>query len=160
MAHRCFAFSLLVLGVWVSRAAAHAIGDASVQAKFEQWMTKYGRVYTDAGESERRFQIFKDNYEYIESINKAGNLTYRLGLNHFADMTNDEFESYNHFVDTSYDHPNSTTGSFFRYAYVSNLTESVNWITSGAVTNAKSQGSCGKIYLISNLDHGRGIGWN
>ncbi|XP_073107377.1 senescence-specific cysteine protease SAG39-like [Elaeis guineensis] len=37
-------------------------------------MAQYGRVYRDAAEKERRFQIFKDNYEYVDSVNKAGKI--------------------------------------------------------------------------------------
>jgi hypothetical protein len=36
-------------------------------------MATYGKVYADAAEKERRFEIFKDNVEYIESFNTAGN---------------------------------------------------------------------------------------
>ncbi|XP_010914479.1 senescence-specific cysteine protease SAG39-like [Elaeis guineensis] len=157
MAHRCFILVLLVLGVMFTVATARAIGDVPMRAKFEQWMAKYERFYTDATEKERRFQIFKDNYEYIESFNKAGKYTYTLALNNFADMTDDE-------VDTSYpcagggesERPKSATGSF-RYADFDDLPDEVDWASKGAVTNAKNQGNCGSCTAFSAVAAIEGI---
>nr|XP_019706207.1 ervatamin-B-like [Elaeis guineensis] len=149
MAHRCCVLALLILDIWIAGAIAGAIGDASVRTKFKQWMAKYGRVYTDAAEEERRFQIFKDNYEYIESANKAGNRTYTLGLNHFADMTDEEFqEDQDSCLDPTPPHLESMTGSF-RYANVTDVPEVVDWIASDAVTRCESQGHCGSCWAFS-----------
>ncbi|KAF8413785.1 hypothetical protein HHK36_001778 [Tetracentron sinense] len=41
--------------------------------RHEQWIARYGRVYKDASEKEMRFKIFKDNNEFIDSFNSAGN---------------------------------------------------------------------------------------
>ncbi|XP_073107378.1 ananain-like [Elaeis guineensis] len=86
----CFVLTFMVLGIWVFGATAHAIGDVRISKRYEQWMAQYGRVYRDAAEKERRFQIFKGNYKCIESVNKAGNRKHKLGLNQFADMTCEE----------------------------------------------------------------------
>lgn len=142
MAHRCFVLALIVLGVWVSGATARAIGDASMRTKHEQWMAEHGRVYKDAAEKEQRFQIFKDNYEYIESVNRAGDRKYKLGLNQFADMTNEEFKASRLGFKPML--TGSTTGSF-QYANLTDAPDSMDWRTRGAVTPVKNQGSCGKI---------------
>jgi hypothetical protein len=63
-----------------------------MSARHEQWMATYGKVYADAAEKERRFEIFKDNVEYIESFNTAGNTPYKLSVNKFADLTNEELK--------------------------------------------------------------------
>ncbi|OMO65359.1 hypothetical protein COLO4_31316 [Corchorus olitorius] len=65
--------------------------EVSVANKHEKWMSRHGRVYEDESEKERRFNIFKDNLEYIRKFNKAANKTFKLGVNEFADMTHDEF---------------------------------------------------------------------
>ncbi|GJV52401.1 guanine nucleotide-binding protein-like NSN1 [Tanacetum coccineum] len=46
------------------------------------------------GEKERRFQIFNDNLKFINEHNASGNLPYKVGLNRFADLTNEEFRSW------------------------------------------------------------------
>lgn len=67
--------------------------DMPMSAQHEKWMAQYGRVYKDAEEKAHRFEIFKTNAEYVQSVNHAGNRTYRLGLNRFADLTNEEFKA-------------------------------------------------------------------
>ncbi|CAH2051049.1 unnamed protein product [Thlaspi arvense] len=45
--------------------------EAFMAEKHEQWMAKHCRVYKDAAEKERRFKIFTDNAEFVETFNKA-----------------------------------------------------------------------------------------
>ncbi|KAL7185404.1 hypothetical protein ACSBR2_027360 [Camellia fascicularis] len=63
----------------------------------KQWMALHGRVYKDTAEEDKRFNIFKDNVERIESFNKAANKPYKLGVNQFVDLTNEEFKLRNRF---------------------------------------------------------------
>lgn len=60
-----------------------------------KFQTKYERSYSNAEEEARRFAIFQDNVKVIEEHNKkfeAGESTYTLGVNDFADLTNEEFQ--------------------------------------------------------------------
>lgn len=82
---------ILTLGAFVSQAAARTLQDVALHDKYEQWMARYGRVYEDTDEKEKRFKIFKENVAYIESFNGAVNKPYKLGINQFADLTNEEF---------------------------------------------------------------------
>ncbi|CAI0380940.1 unnamed protein product [Linum tenue] len=52
-------------------------------------MARHGRVYSSPNEKETRYQIFKDNVALINSFNAQGAKPYRLGVNQFADLTND-----------------------------------------------------------------------
>ncbi|KAL6206684.1 hypothetical protein ACLB2K_023931 [Fragaria x ananassa] len=54
-------------------------------------MAKYGRIYPTSQEKGKRLAIFQTNLEYVENFNKQKNKTYKLGLNQFSDMTNEEF---------------------------------------------------------------------
>ncbi|XVF25664.1 hypothetical protein REPUB_Repub13aG0233000 [Reevesia pubescens] len=65
--------------------------EAVIARKHRRWMTHHGRTYKNQAEKERRFNIFKDNLEYIENFNTMGNQTYELSPNEFADLTNEEF---------------------------------------------------------------------
>ena len=142
MAHQCFVLALMVLGVFVFGAMARGIADEPMSRRHEQWMAQYGRVYEDAEEKQRRFQIFKDNYEYIETVNRAGDRKYKLGLNQFADMTNKEFKASHLGFKPML---TESTSQSFQYANLTDSPDSIDWRTKGAVTPVKNQGSCGKI---------------
>lgn len=107
----------------------------------EQWMARYGRIYKDAEEKERRSKIFQDNVRYIESFNNAKNKGYKLAVNEFADLTNEEFRTArNRFLA----HECSPSTSAFRYENVTAVPSSMDWRKKGAVTPVKDQGQCGK----------------
>jgi hypothetical protein len=55
-------------------------------------MIKHGRAYTDAGEKQRRFDVYRKNVELIEEFNSGSN-SYTLTDNKFADLTNEEFRA-------------------------------------------------------------------
>ncbi|KAL6129100.1 hypothetical protein ACLB2K_072453 [Fragaria x ananassa] len=87
----CLALVLIMLGAWSSEATSRSLQDALAYGRYEQWIAHYGRVYNDINEKEDRFKIFKENEAYVESSNKDGNKLYKLSLNQFADLTNEEF---------------------------------------------------------------------
>lgn len=64
-----------------------------VVRKFESWMVKHGKSYDSVEEKEKRLEIFKANLKSIEDHNANPDKTYTQGLNHFADLTSDEFRS-------------------------------------------------------------------
>ncbi|KAK4421176.1 Senescence-specific cysteine protease SAG39 [Sesamum alatum] len=125
--------ALLVLEMWVSQTTARTSPDAAMVEKHEQWMAQFGRVYKDDSEKSKRFRIFKENVEYIESFNEAGARPYTLAINKFADLTNEEFQaSRNGYKMGSY--LESSKVSSFRYANVSAVPGSMDWRKKGAVT--------------------------
>lgn len=85
--------SISLLGTSViSQATSYGVLNSINAAQtFEQWMAKYGRIYPNGQEKGKRFAIFQTNLEYVEKFNKLENKTYKLGLNQFSDMTNEEF---------------------------------------------------------------------
>ena len=107
---------------------------------YEDWITRYGRVYNDADEKSERYKIFKDNVARIESFNQAMGKSYKLSVNEFADLTNEEFRvSRNRFKA----HVCSSEATSFKYENVSAVPSTVDWRKKGAVTPIKDQGQCG-----------------
>ncbi|EXC36678.1 KDEL-tailed cysteine endopeptidase CEP1 [Morus notabilis] len=149
--------SLLVLGMWAALANGRALHEDanSMSERHEQWMARYGRTYKDDSEKEKRFQIFKSNVEYIESVNKAGNKPYKLGINEFADQTNEEFRaSRNGYKRSPIPRPINPS---FRYESVTKVPSSVDWRKKGAVTPVKDQGQCGCCWAFSAVAAMEGI---
>jgi xylem cysteine proteinase len=101
------------------------------------------RAINLAEEKQQRFEIFRDNLRYIDEVNQQ-NLSYWLGLNKFADMSHDEFKStYLGNIPHISTQPTGH-GKAFRYENVSDLPQSIDWRTKGAVTGVKDQGQCGE----------------
>ncbi|PUZ46369.1 hypothetical protein GQ55_7G069900 [Panicum hallii var. hallii] len=153
-----FAAAVLACACALGAMAARDLADhQAMVAKHEQWMAKYGRVYTDAAEKARRLEVFKANVALIESVN-AGNHKFWLEANQFADLTDDEFRA----TRTGYKPASgkgrrTTTG--FRYANVSldDIPDSVDWRAKGAVTPIKDQGECGCCWAFSTVASMEGI---
>ncbi|MFS7999238.1 putative actinidain [Helianthus anomalus] len=121
--------------------------DDEVNALYESWLVKHGKTYNALGEKDRRFQIFKDNLRFIDEHN-SGDHTYKLGLNKFADLTNEEYRMTYTGIKTIDDKKKLSKMKSDRYAYRSGdaLPEYVDWREQGAVTDVKDQGSCGKLF--------------
>ncbi|MED6219102.1 hypothetical protein PIB30_032691 [Stylosanthes scabra] len=123
--------------------------------RHEQWMAKYGKVYKDDEEKQKRFLIFKKNVEYIESFNAGGDKSYELGINHLTDKTSEELKA----SLNGYKGPQrgSTPTTTFKYANVDPIPESVDWRTKGVVTPVKDQGFCGSCWAFSAVGAVEGI---
>ncbi|KAL2894682.1 Cysteine proteinase RD21A [Bienertia sinuspersici] len=121
-----------------------------VMALYESWLVKHGKSYNALGEKQRRFGIFKDNLDYIEQHNSK-KLSFRLGLNLFADLTNQEYRS--RFLGRVDHKSRVTRPKSDRYAFQvgDNLPESIDWREKGAVVPVKNQGSCGMYSPILSL---------
>ncbi|MCL7034570.1 hypothetical protein MKW94_008633 [Papaver nudicaule] len=138
--------------------------ESSMKEQHERWITRHNRMYENEVEKERRYQIYKNNVERIEQWNKnaaRNNLSYRLGVNKFADLNEDEF----HAVRNGYKRatprlaksvrggvlPSSPSLSPLTYEGLSDVVvpSSMDWREKGAVTRVKDQGQCGRMIMLS-----------
>ncbi|KAI3421406.1 Pept_C1 domain-containing protein [Psidium guajava] len=145
-----------VLGLLASQAWSRELQEATMRERHERWMASHGRVYADAAEKERRFSIFKDNVEYVESSNKDGSRPYRLAVNGFADLTSEEFKASR----TGYKRsssPRLATAKPFQYESATAVPASIDWRKKGAVTPVKDQGQCGCCWAFSAVAAMEGI---
>ncbi|KAL1540383.1 low-temperature-induced cysteine proteinase-like [Salvia divinorum] len=161
---------LLFLSVCVLSAAALAFdmsivsesrgqrSDDEVRSLHAAWMAEHGKTYNALGESERRFEIFKDNLRYIDEQNALPNRSYKLGPNRFADLTNDEYRKAH--LGTKPD-PSRRLSSVKSDRYApklgDTLPDSVDWREKGAVVDVKDQGNCGSCWAFSTIAAVEGV---
>ncbi|QCD87533.1 cathepsin L [Vigna unguiculata] len=147
---------LFCMGFWGFQVTCRTLQDVSMYERHEEWMSRYGIVYKDPQEREKRFRIFKQNVKYIEASNNAANKPYQLGTNQFADLTNEEFVARRnrfkgHMCSSII---RSTT---FKYENVTAVPTTVDWRQKGAVTPVKNQGQCGCCWAFSAVAATEGI---
>jgi len=144
--HTTLALFLLIL-------ATHAFylslePDTSNKA-WEKYKEKFNKKYPSASEESRRKAIWQNNTVLIHEHNKlfhAGNSTFRLGENPFADMTAKEFaERYNGYKKKKV----VSTPSSLSLEDMKDLPGHVDWRSKGYVTDIKNQQQCGSCWAFS-----------
>ncbi|KAI5726388.1 hypothetical protein M8J76_001767 [Diaphorina citri] len=113
------------------------------EAEFTRFKYNHGKVYADAKEHAARKTVFTHNLRYIHSKNRAG-LSYKLGINHLADRTDEELKALRGFRRTS----GYNGGNAFPYKNIkkSDYPASLDWTLYGAVTPVKDQSVCGSCW--------------
>ncbi|KAG0476343.1 hypothetical protein HPP92_012747 [Vanilla planifolia] len=117
---------------------------------------------SDFDEKQKRFKVFKDNARAIHEFNKRKDVPYKLGLNKFAAMTNQEFRAayigfdilrHRSFRDAR------LGGVFSRYQSINlNILPScVDWRQKGEVTAIKDRGNCWSCWAFSTVAAVEGI---
>ncbi|KAK2993968.1 hypothetical protein RJ640_000566, partial [Escallonia rubra] len=152
---QCISLAMLfLLAALASQATARSLPEAAMHKKHEQWMARYCRVYKDVDEKNKRFKIFEENVEHIESFNRANDKSYKLSINEFADLTNEEFKTTRNRFKS---HVCATSTTSFKYENFSAVPSSMDWRKKGAVTPIKDQGQCGCCWAFSAVAAMEGI---
>ncbi|CAN7126929.1 unnamed protein product [Brassica rapa subsp. narinosa] len=134
----------------VEESFVRILGQSSHVLSFARFTHKYGKMYQHAEEIKHRFSVFKENLDLIRSTNKKG-LSYKLGVNQFADLTFQEFQ-WNQAGAAQ--HPFATLKGR-RMLTEADIPETVSlelnrdWREEGIVSRVKNQGKCGASWAFS-----------
>lgn len=124
----------------------------STEPIFEEWKEKHGLMLDlSAQEQVYRLKIFERNLQVINEHNSKPNQSYKMGINKFTAYTLEEFE--NSFLTKIEPNP---AGSVVE-SPAENLNLSVDWVSYGAVSPVKSQGTCVASYAFSAVGAIEGI---
>ncbi|KAJ3704857.1 hypothetical protein LUZ61_008562 [Rhynchospora tenuis] len=126
---------LFIIGALVGIAKT----EDSLLPVYEKWISDFGRVYQSDIEKQQRYEVFKANYQFIQSMKNQSHLTYTVDLNEFADITNEEFLA-KYAKSQNPSRPKEATP--FKYANFTTAPSCVDWRSANAVTPVRSQGNC------------------
>jgi len=120
---------------------------------FEKFKNTHGKQYLGVSEHNLRFEIFQKNLDIIEKHNSEYSLgmhTYRLGINHFADFTFEEFRA--KYLGTRASMRQNTTKSLTTFQSLPSwieMPEEIDWRKHHTVTPVKNQAQCGSCWAFS-----------
>ncbi|XP_053203395.1 cystein proteinase inhibitor protein salarin-like [Panonychus citri] len=83
-----------VSSVWQRRTCSSS--SCSLDKEWESFKAKYNKVYGSSAEESYRKSIFVATLEKVNAHNREadnGVHAHRVGINHFADLTQEEFEA-------------------------------------------------------------------
>ena len=115
---------------------------------FQKFVHRFDKSYTNLVEFEKRFDIFRDNLHYIREQNDM-NHKFELGITPFADLTQEEFSSFNGIKKGG---PFSSPCNKFSSSSSTVSLHSYDWRDHNAVTPVKIKDNVDHVGHLAQLD--------
>lgn len=142
-----------VLAVLVTVSIGMATYRPNEDPLWREFKMKFKKFYSNKNEETGRYFVWKQHLKEIEEHNSNPKNTYKIGINHFSDLTHKEFREQmggcfklpQHIIEN-----NITEGSTFLPPSNVDLPDQVDWRSEGYVTPVKNQGQCGSCWSFSS----------
>jgi C1A family cysteine protease len=117
---------------------------SSLINRFTEWAEFFNIEFKSDDHFHTSYQNWQSNDKFIEEVN-GKNLSYVLGHNQFSGMNSDDFRQYLGYSGV----PMERIFNKLDSESTVSISEEVNWVKKGAVTDVKDQGQCGSCWSFS-----------
>lgn len=143
------------------------------RAEFDAFTKQHRKQYKDHDEYKKRFTVWKDNLDFVRKWNADGSRHFDVGMNEFADLTDEEFAS--SYLNTNLHDEylqsetftqqesllqesagvgsqESDSAGYYDIRWHKNTgkqPDSVDWTTTGAVSEVNNQAKCFACYAFA-----------
>jgi xylem cysteine proteinase len=129
------AFAVLTTLTLAYLYASNRITISTKDTEFQAYLAEFNKGYITVEEYEMRLKLFKDTLMTIEEHN-AKQSSYKMGLNEFSDMTDEEFkQAY------TWSGPRTSLVKPTKYEFTGEFPDSIDWRNNNAVTRVDSKGN-------------------